>query len=71
MVTDREIHDVRKIRRSISASHGHDLKRLFEHYQELEREERCSGRHRFAGTVGMNALRGPGTKHSLQPEDHA
>jgi len=47
-MSDSEIEDIRRIRREISAEHGHDLRRLAEHYRHLEQELRKTGRYRFA-----------------------
>lgn len=38
MRPDPEIDEIRATRRRISERHGHDLRRLFQHYQELERQ---------------------------------
>ena len=43
---DEEIQEIRQVRRRISQEHGHDLKRLFKHYLELEAELRAAG-HKF------------------------
>jgi len=48
MKPDPEIEEIRAVRRRISERHGHDLNRLFEHYQNLERQLRTSGQARFA-----------------------
>ena len=45
---DYEIDEIRRIRHEISAEHGHDLQKLAEHYRNLEKELRESGRFRFA-----------------------
>ena len=47
-MTDYEIDEIRRIRHHISAQHGHDLRRIGEHYRNLEKELRESGRFRFA-----------------------
>jgi len=38
MRPDPEIDEIRATRRRISERHGHDLKNLFKHYQDLERQ---------------------------------
>ncbi len=45
---DYEIEEIRRIRRQISAEHGHDLRKIAEHYRNLEKELRESGRFKFA-----------------------
>ena len=47
-MSDYEIDEIRRIRHQISAEHGHDLRKIAEHYRNLERELRESGRFRFA-----------------------
>jgi len=32
------IEEIREVRRKISAEHGHDMKRLVKHYQEMEKD---------------------------------
>ena len=39
MKPDPEIDEIRAVRRRISERFGHDLKRLFEHYKELQKEQ--------------------------------
>lgn len=38
MRPDPAIDEIRKVRQKISAEFGHDVKRIVEHYQELEKE---------------------------------
>jgi hypothetical protein len=45
---DYEIDEIRRIRHQISAEHGHDLRKIAEHYRNLEKELRESGRFKFA-----------------------
>ncbi len=47
-MNDYEIDEIRRIRSEISAEHDHDLRKIAEHYRELERELRQSGRFKFA-----------------------
>jgi hypothetical protein len=47
-MSDYEIDEIRRIRHQISAEHGHDLRKLAEHYRKLERELRESGQFKFA-----------------------
>ena len=49
MKEDPIIADVRRARHRISAEFGHDVRRLCEHYMELEKKNRASGEHRYAG----------------------
>jgi len=48
MMSDYEIDEVRRIRHEISAEHGHDLRKLAEHYHILENELRECGQFKFA-----------------------
>jgi hypothetical protein len=48
MRDDPAINEVRQVRREISAQVGHNVRRLGEHYMELERKARASGQYRFA-----------------------
>ena len=48
MILEQEIEKIRAVRHKISAGCGHDLKRLFDHYKELEQQLRASGQVRFA-----------------------
>jgi hypothetical protein len=45
-MNDEEIQEVREVRRRISQDHGHDLRRLFERYRELESDLKGAG-HKF------------------------
>lgn len=47
MKEDPIIGEVRRARHRISAEFGHDVRRLCEHYMELERKNRASGEHRY------------------------
>ena len=47
-MSDYEIDEIRRIRHEISAKHGHDLRKIAEHYRNLEKELRESGRFKFA-----------------------
>ena len=47
-MSDYEIDEIRRIRHQISAEHGHDLRKIAEHYRNLEKELRESGRFKFA-----------------------
>jgi len=47
MTPDPLIDEIREIRRKISAEFGHDPRRLVEHYMELEKEMRKSGKYKF------------------------
>lgn len=47
-MNDYEIDEIRRIRHKISAEHGHDLRKIAEHYRKLEKELRESGRYKFA-----------------------
>ena len=46
-MSDFEIDDIRRIRREVSAKHGHDLRKVVEYYRRIESELRESGRYRF------------------------
>ena len=48
MKDDLVISEIRRVRREISARVGHDVRRLGEHYMELDRQARASGQYRFA-----------------------
>lgn len=48
MIPDPEIDEIRAVRRRLSARCGHDLRRLFDHYKELEKQLHASGQVRFA-----------------------
>jgi hypothetical protein len=54
-MSDYEIDEIRRIRHQISAEHGHDLRRIAEHYRELEKELRKSGRFKFADETPQEA----------------
>lgn len=47
MKEDPIIAEVRRARHRISAQFGHDVRRLCEHYMELEKKNRASGEHRY------------------------
>ena len=47
-MADREINEVRRIRREISARFGHDISPIVAHYQALENKLRRAGEYRFA-----------------------
>jgi len=47
-MNDYEIDEIRRIRHEISEQYGHDLGQLAEHYRNLERELRESGRFKFS-----------------------
>ena len=47
-MSDYEIDEIRRIRHEISAEHGHDLRKIAEHYRKLEGELRESGQFKFA-----------------------
>ena len=42
------VKEVRKMRDRLSAEFGHDRRRLYAHYQEVEKELRKSGKYKFA-----------------------
>ena len=48
MKEDPIIAEVRRARHRISAEFGHDVRRLCEHYMEIEKKNRASGEHRYA-----------------------
>jgi hypothetical protein len=48
---DYEIDEIRRVRRQISVEHDHDLRKIAEHYRELEKKLRESGRYKFADEV--------------------
>jgi hypothetical protein len=48
MTEDPIIGEIRRVRRKISARFGHDVRRLGEHFMELEKKARASGEYRFA-----------------------
>jgi hypothetical protein len=47
MQSDPLIDEVREIRRKISAEFGHDPRRLMEHYMQMEKEMRRTGKYKF------------------------
>ena len=47
MKEDPIIAEVRRTRHRISAQFGHDVRRLCEHYMELEKKNRASGECRY------------------------
>lgn len=47
-MSDYEIDEIRRIRHQISAEHGHDLRKIAEHYRKLEKDLRESGQFKFA-----------------------
>jgi hypothetical protein len=49
--SDSLLDEIHEIRRRISAEHGHDLKRLVEHYMEYQKQ--------FAGRLIFNRERTP------------
>ena len=46
-MADYEIDEIRRIRRKISERFDHDVDKLIDHYQALEREYRKSGKYKF------------------------
>jgi len=42
MRPDPEIDEIRAVRRRISERHGHDLGKLFKHYQDMEQRLQCT-----------------------------
>ena len=60
-MSDYEIDEIRRIRHQISAEHGHDLRKIAEHYRSLEKELQESGRFKFADEE-------LGTRHAANPE---
>ncbi len=59
MILEQEIEKIRAVRHKISADCGHDLKRLFQHYQQLEKELRASGQVRFADPAKSASITKP------------
>lgn len=47
MKDDPVIDEIRRVRHQISAECGHDSKRLVQHYMELDKKLRKSGKYRF------------------------
>jgi len=47
MKPDPIIADVRAARHKISAEHGHNSRRLIEHYMELQKAAKKTGKYRF------------------------
>ncbi len=47
-MSDYEIDEIRRIRRRVSAEHGHDLRKVAEYHREVEKRLRESGRFKFA-----------------------
>ena len=47
MTEDPIISEVRRARHRISAEFGHDVRRLCEHYMEVEKKNRASGEGRY------------------------
>ena len=58
-MSDYEIDEIRRIRRRVSAEHGHDLRKVAEYYRNVEKKLRESGRYRFADEP----------PHEVQPAD--
>ena len=56
MKDDPVISEIRRVRHQISARVGHDVRRLGEHYMELERKARASGQYRFSETPGKSEM---------------
>jgi hypothetical protein len=56
MKDDPVIGEIRRVRHQISARVGHDVRRLGEHYMELERKARASGQYRFAEAPGTSEM---------------
>jgi hypothetical protein len=56
MTEDPVIGEIRRVRREISASCGHDVRRLGKHYMDLERKARASGEYRFADAPQKSAV---------------
>ena len=52
MRDDPIISEIRRVRHEISGRVGHDVRRLGEHYMELERKARATGQYRFAESPG-------------------
>ena len=52
MRDDPIISEIRRVRHEISGRVGHDVRRLGEHYMELERKARATGQYRFAEPPG-------------------
>lgn len=48
MRDDPIISEIRRVRHEISGRVGHDVRRLGEHYMEMERKARANGQYRFA-----------------------
>ena len=48
MTENRITSEIRRVRREISVRFGHDVRRVGEHYMELEKKARASGEYRFA-----------------------
>ncbi|MEO7298741.1 MAG: hypothetical protein ABI042_09220 [Verrucomicrobiota bacterium] len=44
---DPVVAEVRKARHEISAEHGHDTKRLVDHYIEMQEAMKKTGKYRF------------------------
>ena len=47
-MTDYELDEIRRIRQQVSASHGHELRKVAEYYRGVEKELRESGRYHLA-----------------------
>lgn len=58
-MSDYEIDEIRRIRRHVSAQHGHDLRKVAEYYRSVEKRLRESGRYNFADEPS----------HDVQPAD--
>ena len=50
MKDDPVISEIRRVRHQISARVGNDVRRLGEHYMELDRQARASSQYRFAAS---------------------
>jgi len=46
-MSDYEIDEIRRIRREISAEHGHEVAKVVEYYRTVEKELRASGQYKF------------------------
>ncbi len=56
MKDDPIISEIRRVRHEISGRVGHNVRRLGEHYMELERQARAAGQYRFTETPGKSAM---------------
>ena len=56
MRDDPIISEIRRVRHEISGRTGHDVRRLGEHYMEMECKARASGKYRFSESSAKSEM---------------